>query len=86
VSTILQTVSEDSKRGRVMSFYTMAFMGMQPLGSLVAGGLASWMGARHTLALFGLCSTLCAYLLWRGLPRLGDELRPLYRALGIGNS
>lgn len=86
VSTILQTVSEDSKRGRVMSFYTMAFMGMQPLGSLVAGGLASWIGARHTLALFGLCSALCAGLLWRGLPRLNTELRPLYRALGIGNS
>jgi len=83
VSTILQTVSEDSKRGRVMSFYTMAFMGMQPLGSLVAGALASWIGARHTLALSGLCSMLCAYALWRGLPALRAELRPLYQALGI---
>lgn len=83
VSTILQTVSEDAKRGRVMGFYTMAFMGMQPLGSLVAGALASWIGARHALALGGVCAALCAYLLWRRLPRLRAQLRPLYQALGI---
>jgi hypothetical protein len=69
-----------------MSFYTLAFMGMQPLGSLLAGALASWLGARHALALGGLCSALCAYALWRGLPRLRAELRPLYRALGITGS
>ncbi|MGE5522550.1 MAG: MFS transporter [Rhodospirillaceae bacterium] len=86
VSTILQTVSEDSKRGRVMSFYTMAFMGMQPLGSLAAGALASWIGARHALALGGLCSVLCGYVLWRRLPSLREELRPLYQALGIPRS
>ena len=86
VSTILQTVSEDSKRGRVMSFYTMAFMGMQPLGSLVAVALASWVGARHTLALGGACCALCAYFLWRGLPELRAELRPLYEALGIARN
>lgn len=86
VSTILQTVSEDTRRGRVMSFYTMAFMGMQPVGSLTAGALASWIGARHTLAVAGLCAALCAYGLWRGLPRLGAELAPLYRALGITRS
>jgi MFS family permease len=85
-STILQTVSEDTRRVRVMSIYTMADMGMQPLGSLLAGALASWLGARHALALGGLCSALCAYALWRGLPRLRAELRPLYRALGITGS
>jgi MFS family permease len=83
VSTILQTVSEDAKRGRVMGFYTMAFMGMQPLGSLVAGALASWIGARHTLALGGVCTAMSAYVLWRNLPQLRAELRPLYQALGI---
>lgn len=86
VSTILQTVAEDEKRGRVMGFYTMAFMGMQPLGSLAAGALASAIGARHALALGGLCSLLCAYTLWRRLPALRLELRPIYRALGIGAS
>lgn len=83
VSTILQTVSEDAKRGRIMGFYTMAFMGMQPVGSLAAGALASWIGARHALALGGLCSALSALWLWRGLPQLRAGLRPLYRALGI---
>ena len=39
-NTILQTIVDEDKRGRVMSFYTMAFLGMAPLGSLLAGGLA----------------------------------------------
>ncbi len=86
VSTILQTVSEVAKRGRLMAFYTMAFMGMQPLGSLAAGALASWIGARHTLAIGGALTVLCAWRLSRGLPRLRAELRPLYRALGIGKT
>jgi MFS family permease len=83
VSTILQTISEDTKRGRVMGFYTMAFMGMQPVGSLCAGALASWLGARHALAIGGACTLLCAYVLWHHLSALRVELKPIYRALGI---
>lgn len=45
-STVLQTIVEDDKRGRIMSFYTMAFMGMAPFGSLLAGFLESRMGLR----------------------------------------
>ncbi|MCK9311892.1 MAG: MFS transporter, partial [Bacteroidales bacterium] len=44
-NTILQTITDDDKRGRVMSFYTMAFMGTAPFGNLLAGSLASWIGA-----------------------------------------
>ena len=51
-NTLLQTLVDDDKRGRVMSFYTMAFMGITPFGSLLAGGLAHRIGAPHTL-LFG---------------------------------
>jgi hypothetical protein len=48
-NTILQTIVDDDKRGRVMSFYAMAFLGMTPFGSLLAGRLASQAGAptRH---------------------------------------
>jgi len=48
-NTILQTIAEEDKRGRVMSFYTMSFMGMMPFGSLLAGSLASKIGAPHTV-------------------------------------
>ena len=54
-NTILQTIVEDKMRGRVMSFYTMAFMGMAPFGSLIAGSLASRIGAPNTLILGGIC-------------------------------
>src|SRR5713101_2612297 len=52
-NTILQTISEDNKRGRVMSFYAMAFMGMAPFGSLLAGSLASKIGVPATLSVNG---------------------------------
>ena len=52
-NTLLQTMVEDDKRGRVMSFFTMAFMGMMPFGSLCAGGLAYWIGAPMTLFIGG---------------------------------
>jgi len=40
-NTLLQTLVDDDKRGRVMSFFTMAFMGATPVSSLIAGSLAS---------------------------------------------
>jgi MFS family permease len=80
---ILQTIVDDNKRGRVMSFFVMAFLGMQPLGSLAAGALASWIGATHTLALGGLCAILGAGALWRSLPLLRQHIRPIYMRLGI---
>ena len=62
-NTILQTIVHDDKRGRVMSFYTMAFMGMAPIGSLLAGALASKFGATDAL-LFGGFSCLFANLVF----------------------
>ena len=52
-NTILQTIVEDDKRGRVMSLFTMAFIGMAPFGSLIAGTLANAIGARNTLLIGG---------------------------------
>lgn len=82
-SQILQTIVDDNKRGRVMSFFVMAFLGMQPVGSLAAGALASWIGATHTLALGGACTLIGAGVLWRKLPLLRQHIRPMYRRLGI---
>jgi MFS family permease len=83
ISTITMTIVEDRMRGRVMSFYTMAFLGMYPVGGLVAGALASWVGAMHTLAIGGVCCMLCAVWLWTRLPRLRVHLRPIYVKLGV---
>jgi MFS family permease len=83
ISTITMTIVEDRMRGRVMSFYTMAFLGMYPVGGLVAGALASWVGAMHTLAIGGVCCMLCAVWLWTRLPGLRVHLRPIYVKLGV---
>ena len=50
-NTILQTIVQDEKRGRVMAYYSMAFQGMVPFGSLLAGTLAARIGAPATLVL-----------------------------------
>ena len=82
-NTILQTIVDDEKRGRVMAFYSMAFQGMTPFGSLMAGTLASQIGTRWTLVLSG--SVCVAGALWfaRRLPEMRKILRPVYVRLGI---
>jgi MFS family permease len=64
-NTVLLTLVAEDKRGRVMSFYTMAFLGTTPLGTLLAGHLAGHIGAPKTLILGGLCC-LCGSLLLAG--------------------
>jgi MFS family permease len=82
-NTILQTIVEEDKRGRVMSFYTMAFMGMVPFGSLMGGSLATQIGAPGTLMLGGICCIAASFLFARKLPLLRRITRPLYIDLGI---
>jgi MFS family permease len=82
-NTLLQTLVEDDKRGRVMSFYTMAFMGTTPFGSLLAGGLAHRIGAPHTLLLGGAGCIAGALAFASLLPRLRDRVRPIYIEKGI---
>ena len=82
-NTILQTIVDDDKRGRVMSFYSMAFMGMMPFGSLLAGALASRVGAPRTVILGGLACLLAAAAFARALPALRAQVRPIYVRLGI---
>jgi MFS family permease len=82
-NTVIQTIVEDEKRGRVMSFYTMAFLGTVPLGSLIAGWLSSKIGAPHTLVVGGICCLIGGGLFARALPVLRTHVRPIYVKLGI---
>lgn len=82
-NTILQTIVEEPKRGRVMSFYAMAFQGVMPFGSLVAGALAAKIGAPDTVLLGGACCLCGALLFARALPRLRTFIRPIYVERGI---
>jgi MFS family permease len=82
-NTILQTLVDHDKRGRVMSLFTVAFMGTTPIGSLLAGALAGRVGARWTVASGGVICLAGAGLLARALPRLREQARPVYARLGI---
>ncbi len=82
-NTIIQTIVPEDKRGRVMSYYTMAFVGMAPFGSLLAGGLAHLVGAPVTLMMTGAFCILGAGWFTTQLPNIRIHIRPIYRNLGI---
>jgi MFS family permease len=82
-NTVLQTIVDEDKRGRVMSFYTMAFMGTAPFGSLLAGWVADRIGAPSTLTFGGVGCVLGALWFARSLPALRREVRPIYVRIGI---
>ena len=82
-NTIIQTIVREDMRGRVMAFYTMAFMGTAPFGSLMAGGLASRIGAPRTILLGGCACILGGLAFRRHLPRLREQVAPIYRERGI---
>jgi MFS family permease len=82
-NTLIQTLVDDDKRGRVMSFYLMAFMGTAPFGSLLAGGLAHRIGAPRTLLLGG-CGCIAGAIWFASLlPKLRERVRPIYVRMGI---
>jgi MFS family permease len=82
-NTILQTIVDEDKRGRIMSFYAMAFMGMAPFGSLLAGSLASRIGAPDTLIISGAACIIGSFLFLRKLPLIRKIVRPIYLQMGI---
>jgi MFS family permease len=82
-NTLIQTVVDDEKRGRVMSFYTMAVMGTTPFGSLIAGACAHWFGAPATLVGGGICCLLGSIWFAFQLKSIRPELREVYKRLGI---
>ena len=82
-NTVIQTIVTDDKRGRVMSYYTMAFMGMAPFGSLLAGSLAHAMGAPMTVMVNGCVVLLGAAWFSTRLPAVRRTIRPIYQEMGI---
>ena len=82
-NTIIQTVVPEERRGRVMGYYTLAFAGMMPFGSLLAGYLAQHIGASHTVMLTGSCVLLGAVWYATQLRELRRELLPVYLGLGL---
>jgi len=82
-NTVLQTLVTDDLRGRVMAFYTMAFFGTAPLGSLLAGLAADRVGARWTIAAGGVISLAAGCWLVSRLPALRAIVRPIYIERGI---
>ncbi len=79
-NTIIQTLVDNDKRGRVMSIFTMAFMGTVPFGSYMAGSLAAWWGAPNTILLGGVCCLVGAAWFANRLPTLRRQIRPILRA------
>jgi len=82
-NTIIQTIVAEDKRGRVMSIYTMAFMGTAPFGSFMAGSLAKLIGASFTLLIGGLVCMAGAVLFYLKLPEIRRNVRPIYISLGV---
>lgn len=81
-NTLLQTIVDDDMRGRVMSFYTMAFMGTAPFGSFLAGVLANSIGAPWTIMIGGIVCITGALSFARQLPVLRKSVHPIYVKLG----
>ena len=82
-NTILQTIVDDDKRGRVMSFYTMSIMGAAPIGSLIAGIAAKVIGTPLTMLIGGLSCMAGAFFFYRKLPELKRIVRPVYVKMGL---
>lgn len=85
-NTILQTIVDDDKRGRVMSFFTMSFMGTTPFGNLLAGIVADRIGSPNTLLLGGVACLAGGIFFARQLPSIREQVRPIYTRLGITNN
>jgi len=83
VNMIVQAIVDDDKRGRVMSLYTVSFMGMAPFGALAAGALADVIGVAATLTISGVCCAAGALLLASQHARIRVELSEIYARLAI---
>ena len=82
-NTIVQTIVDDDKRGRVMAFYAIALLGSAPIGSLLGGSLATRIGVEATFIVGGTGCLLMALWFWRQVPAIRIAVRPRYVELGI---
>jgi MFS family permease len=83
VNMILQTIVDDDKRGRVMSLYTAAFLGMSPFGAIAAGALADLVGVGATLTAGGVCCAFAGLYLAGKRRLLREHMGPIYARLGV---
>lgn len=82
-NTVVQTIVDDERRGRVMSFYAMAFFGSMPLGSLLAGSLSKTIGVQATVLLGGVVSVAAGSVFLLRLKSLQALVRPIYLERGV---
>jgi MFS family permease len=82
-NTIIQTLVDEDKRGRVMSLLAMSLFGTVPLGSLIAGALATRIGAENTILVGGAICVVASGLFLRALPEVRRAMRPIYERMGI---
>jgi len=82
-NTLIQAMVPDQLRGRVMSLYSMMFIGMAPIGSLVAGKMAQHIGAPSTVALGGLASLVGGVVFAVKWPSMRAPARELVAAQGM---
>ena len=85
-NTVIQSLTDDDKRGRVMSLFAMAFTGTTPMGNLLIGALAGGrIGVRWTMVGCGGCCAVCAGLYFLRLPQLRAAAAPILERLGGAN-
>jgi MFS family permease len=82
-NTIIQSLVTEDKRARVMGYYTMAFFGGAPFGSLLAGGLAHRIGAPHTVMFTGAFCIAGSLWFMLDLPKVNAVIRPIYQEMGL---
>ena len=82
-NTIIQTIVDEDKRGRVMSLFMLAFLGATPVGSLALGAVADRVGARATVAAEGACCIVIALWFARRLEEFHGAVRPIYVRMGL---
>jgi MFS family permease len=83
INTVLQSIVDDDKRGRVMSLYTMAFIGMAPFGSLLAGSVAHFIGAPYTIFAGAVLCLLAAAVFNSKLAAIKKAIHPIFVRKGI---
>ena len=82
-NTLIQAMVPDQLRGRVMSLYSMMFLGMTPIGSLLAGTIAEHIGAPITVAIGGAASIIGGAIFYREWPAMRAPARELVAAQGM---
>jgi MFS family permease len=80
-NTLVQSMVDDAKRGRVMSIFTMAFTGTMPLGNLAVGAISNQAGVRSTLMASGIVCVIVVLFFFRELPRLRKAAAPMLAKL-----